>query len=559
MKLKPFVDALPIPKTLSPKTKCECHDYYEVGMEEFEHKFHRDLEPTKIWGYEGQFPGPVIDVNRGKAAHVKWMNDLPDKHLLPIDRTLHGSGEHNPEVRTVVHLHGAEVEPEYDGYPEDWFSNDYKYVGPCFKDPVYKYNNKQRAGTLWYHDHAVGITRLNVYAGLAGMYIIRDDEERSLNLPKGKYELPLIIADKGFNEDGSLFYPEDTPVPPLDDRPDDFPIPSVTPGEAFENITVNGKVWPYFEVERRKYRFRILNVSNERFYRIALDSGQPLIQIGSDGGLIEHPVEMKELLIAPAERMDVIIDFSNQPAGTKITMTNTAPVPFGLPSPPAQDPDPETDGQIMQFHVIDATGKDNSEIPERLSHIRKIEEDEAIIERDITLDVATDEWNRLKFLLNNKEWHERIDVKPKLGDTEIWRFINSGGAVHPMHIHLIQFQVLDRIPFDGEAFDETRNIHITGKPVPPAPNERGWKDVVHSPPGFITRVIMRFGPFTGRYVYHCHILEHEDHDMMRPFEVVAPDEDSSCEETEQTETEQKYTRPHKRRRARRKRRYNYEE
>jgi len=524
MDLTPFVDPLPIPQYVSPKERHKDFTYYEIAMKEFYHTFHRDLAPTKIWGFDGQFPGPIINVDQGESAHVKWMNQLPEKHLLPIDRTLHGSSEHMPEVRTVVHLHGAEVESESDGYPEAWFTNEYKFVGPVFDSPIYKYNNKQRAATLWYHDHAVGITRLNVYAGLVGMYIIRDEEERKLNLPSGAHEIPLVISDKGFNEDGSLFYPDTTNVRPGPIEPDtEFPHPSVTPGETFENITVNGKVWPFLEVEQRKYRFRILNASNERFYRLSLSTDQKFIQIGSDGGLLEKFAYMNELTIGPSERMDVVLDFSKYEPGTEIIIKNTANSPFDFPAPIGSPPDPNKDGLVMQFKVIKLNGTDTSKVPAILSNIPKLNECEANRTRDITLDASFDKYGRFTFSLSNKGFMERIDVKPKLNDTEIWRFINTAGATHPMHIHLIQFQILDRIPFDVQGYTSNGLIHFTGPPQLPARNERGWKDTVQSPPGFITRVIMKFGPFTGRYVYHCHILEHEDYDMMRPFEVVKPE------------------------------------
>ena len=281
MNLTPFVDPLPIPQIMKPKARFSSFSYYEITMDEFEQQLHSELpKPTRVWGYAGMYPGPTIEVNRGEYVYIKWINNLPDKHFLPIDRTLHSSGEHSPEVRTVVHLHGAEVEPESDGYPDAWYTNGFKKVGPCFEKEIYEYPNTQRAATLWYHDHAIG---LNVYAGLAGMYIIRDDEERSLNLPSGRYEIPLVIQDRSFNEDGSLFYPRN-----VDNPGPDFPDPSVTPGVAGDKILVNGMVWPYLEVEQRKYRFRILNGSNERFYRMRLSNGSPFIQIGSDGGLLER-------------------------------------------------------------------------------------------------------------------------------------------------------------------------------------------------------------------------------------------------------------------------------
>ncbi len=518
MNLTPFIDPLPVPQVLEPVSRYKSYTYYEVNMEEFEHQMHSELpNPTKVWGYEGMYPGPTIEVEKGEYLYVKWINDLPEKHFLPIDNTIHGAGEYSPEVRNVVHLHGLEVEPESDGNPEAWFTNNFKKIGPRFEKEVYEYPNSQRATALWYHDHALGITRLNVYAGLAGMYIIRDDEERSLNLPAGRFEIPLIIQDRSFNDDGSLFYPRSVNNPPPD-----FPDPSITPGVAGDYILVNGKVWPYLEVEQRKYRFRILNGSNERFYRMRLSNGSSFIQIGSDGGLLEKPVNMNEITIAPAERIDIVIDFTEQELGTEIELTNNAetPFPFGPP------PDPETTGRIIQFRVIPRTGEDTSVVPSSLSQIKRFNKDYVDQIRDITLDVTNDQFRRLKFLLNDSEYNDYITERPQLGNTEIWRIINPGLAVHPIHIHLIQFQVLDRIPFDGTLFNERGQLYFTGDPIPPLPNERGWKDTIQSPPGFVTRVIGRYGPYTGRYVYHCHILEHEDYDMMRPFEVV--DKHHSC-------------------------------
>lgn len=513
MELTPFLDPLPIPRVLKPLEQNNDGSYYEVRMTEFQHSFHSELPLTKVWGYEGQLPGPTIEVEEGQCTRVQWMNNLPDKHFLPIDRTLHGSSEHYPDVRTVVHLHGAEVEPESDGYPEAWFTANFKKCGPRFVDRIYCYPNNQRPTTLWYHDHAVGITRLNVYAGLAGLYIIRNEQERALNLPSGIYEIPLVIQDKTFNDDGSLFYPSTVNVP---NPPPNFPNPSITPGFAGDTILVNGKAWPYLEVEQRKYRFRILNASNERFYRMSLDSGQSFTQIGTDGGLLQRPVRVDEITIGPSERADVIIDFTNQPVNSNIILTNTARTPFDFGAPP----DPETTGMIMQFNVIARSANDTSAVPEFLSIIRRHDECESTRTRDITFHVTQDSFNRLRFLLNNQDFMDGVTEDPIVGDVEVWRIINQGLAVHPFHVHQIQFQIIDRIPFDVAAFNLTGQIRFTDEPIPPNPNERGWKDTVQSPPGQITRIIMRFGPFTGRYVYHCHILEHEDYDMMRPFDVV---------------------------------------
>lgn len=513
MALRPFVDALPIPRVLKPKDQKRERTYYEVEMREFFHKFHRDLPPTKVWGYEGQVPGPTIEVEQNENVHVMWLNKLPDKHFLPIDHTLHGSGEHDPEVRTVVHLHGANVHPESDGYPDAWYTRDFAKCGPRFTNKLYKYENRQLPTTLWYHDHAVGITRLNVYAGLAGLYIIRNEHERSLNLPSGIYEIPLIIQDKSFNPDGSLFYPSTVEV---DDPPPDFPDVSVTPGFSGDTIVVNGKAWPFLEVERRKYRFRILNGSNQRFYRMSLDSGQQFIQIGSDGGLLQKPVRLDEIVIAPSERVDLVIDFSGQDAGKRINLVNTARTPFDFGAPP----DPQTTGLIMQFRVNESTSEDTSSVPQFLSTIKRFSECDACRTRDITLDVTTDRYNRLLFMLNNSDYVDGVTEDPAVGDIEIWRIINPGLASHPMHVHQVQFQVLDRIPFDVDVYNATGRLRFTGEPESPPANERGWKDTVKCEPGTVTRIISKFGPYTGRYVFHCHILEHEDHDMMRPFDVI---------------------------------------
>lgn len=512
--IRQFTDPLPIPRVLQPLERYKNRTYYEVHMKEFFHQFHSQLPPTRVWGYEGQYPGPTIEVEEGECTHILWLNDLPDKHFLPIDRTLHGSGHGMPEVRTVVHVHGASVDPESDGYPDAWYTNGFGKCGPRFSQKVYKYPNKQRPAMLWYHDHALGITRLNVYAGLAGLYIIRNEEERSLNLPSGVYEIPLVIQDKSFNDDGSLFYPSTVDAP---DPPPDFPDVSITPGFSGNTIIVNGKAWPYLEVEQRKYRFRVLNGSNERFYRMKLDNGLSFIQIGTDGGLLPRPYRTDEIVIAPAERCDLVIDFTNQPVGTSITLLNTARTPFDF----GAEPDPATDGRIMQFRVIERTSEDTSTVPQILTNVPRMDEFEVVRTRDIAFNVTTDHYNRLLFLLNNHDYMDGVTEDPAVGETECWRIINPGAGVHPFHVHQIQFQILDKIPFDTAAYTQTGRIRYTGEPELPSPGERGWKDTVQAYPGYVTRLLVRFGPYTGRYVYHCHILEHEDHDMMRPFDVVA--------------------------------------
>ncbi len=257
--LTPFVDALPIPPVITPGAAT-----VDIHMRQFHQKLHRDLPPTKLWGYNGTFVGPTIETRSGSPISIQWLNDLPDRHFLPIDHSIHGAEANVPDVRTVVHLHGAKVLPDSDGFPEAWFTNGFAQTGPDFNNRVYHYPNDQAAMMLWYHDHGLGITRLNVYAGLAGMYFIRDAQEDALQIPKGKYEVPLFFQDRFFNPDGSLSYPiQDPTVAP--------PIPPIWIPEFFGDAAlVNGKVFPYLEVEPRKYRFRMLNACNARFLHMTL-------------------------------------------------------------------------------------------------------------------------------------------------------------------------------------------------------------------------------------------------------------------------------------------------
>lgn len=508
--LTKFRDQLPIPGRLKPVYKNKQATYYEVRMLEAYHSFHSELPATLIWGYEGMCPGPVIEVRRNEKVLIKWENQLPEKHFLPVDKTFHGLTD-LPEVRTVVHVHGAKVRPESDGYPEAWYTRNFREIGPYFDREIYCYTNRQLAATLWYHDHALGITRLNVYAGLAGFYLIRDSLEKKLNLPRGRFEIPLMIQDRSFNPDDSLFYPSQPQggVPGVD--------PSITPGVDGDTIVVNGKVWPYLPVEPRKYRFRLLNASNHRFYRMKFHPEIPMYQIGTDGGFLSAPVELRELLLAPGERADVIVDFSGC-RGKHLILRNDAPSPF----PNGTPVDPETTGEIMQFRVVlPLKGKDTSCIPEELLPVNPLDEALVKVRRDLRMVVQRDAYGRLMFLLNGKGWHDPATEEPRRGDVEVWNLINPGSVTHPIHLHQIQFQVFNRQPFDVAHFNQTQELIFTGPAVPPEPNEREWKDTVRNNPGEVTRIIVRFGPFTGSYVWHCHLLEHEDYDMMRPLNVLA--------------------------------------
>jgi spore coat protein A len=522
--LAKYVDPLPTPAVIRSLRRDQV---VHVKMHPFRHRVHRDLPPTSLWGYNGSWPGPTFEVRKGQPLSVRWTNGLPTKHFLPIDKSIHGAEESVPQVRTVVHVHGAQVLPEHDGYPDAWVTSDGK-TGSVAAAAVSHYPNDQRATTLWYHDHAIGATRLNIYAGLAGFYLIRDQEEEALNLPSGEFEIPLMIQDRSFNADGSLLYP----AAQNGTHP-------VWIQEFFGNtICVNGKATPFLEVEPRKYRFRMVNASNSRFYHLTLvptdDTGKPagkpgdapaFHQVGTDGGLLPAPVSLHYLIMAPGERFDVVVDFSEH-RGASIAMLNDAPAPY------------TRGGEVVPADVIlfkvtkPLSGKDTSSLPETLVPMAMLDPAEAVQERVLALtemDRSSDGYTMIG-LLGQKHWDDPITEDPKAGSTEIWSFANTTGDVHPIHLHLVQFQVINRQPFDTRAYLQTGKLVTTGRPMPPERNERpGWKDTVKTYPGYVTRVITKFDLPAGtaispgqefRYVWHCHILEHEDNEMMRPYKIV---------------------------------------
>ncbi len=512
MKLTEFKDPLPIPPVLKPTWKSGEYTYYEVTMKETQQLLHSELPETTIWGYEGIYPGPTIEVETGERVYVKWKNGLPKRHLLPIDHTVHGAEKEKPAVRTVVHLHGGRTEPHSDGYPDAWFTNGFAEKGPFFQKEIYQYINQQSARALWYHDHAIGLTRLNIYAGLAGFYFIRNSHERSFNLPSGPFEVPLLLQDRSFHVDGSLSYPEQP------ENNGSGIYPSIIASFFGNTIVVNGKVWPFLEVEPRKYRFRLLNAANARFFRLTLDSGQLFYQIGTDSGFLERPIGVGSLLLAPAERLDVIIDFSNM-EGKAIVVKNDAPTHF-----PNGDPvDPKTTGIVMEFRVSQSlSGIDTSVIPAYMGPIKWMHANTAQRQRFLELSEEKDQFGRSLFLLDKKTWDDPITENPLAHSTEIWSFINTNEDDHPIHVHLVQFQILERRAFNVEYYKKTKNIKYTGAPIQPDFSERGWKDTVRCPPGLVTSIIISFFPYTGQYVWHCHMLEHEDYEMMRPYRVLPP-------------------------------------
>ena len=527
VKLTRYVDALPIPPVI--RSTGEPDQIIDIEMRQFHQKVHRDLPPTPLWGYNGSWPGPTIEAQSGKTLKINWVSKLPATHLLPIDHTIHGAESTLPAVRNVAHLHGACVLPDDDGYPEAWFTAHGEH-GPKFNPAPSSYPNCQPSTSLWYHDHCLGITRLNVYAGLSGFYLIRDDVEKSFNLPQGEFEIPLMLQDRLFHRDGSLYYPK------VVNGPAEHPI---WIQEFYGDMNcVNGKVMPFLEVEPRKYRFRILNASNSRFYHLRLynsdATGKVLDdsievpafnQIGTDGGLLPSPLELHYLLIAPAERFDIVIDFSAF-AGKSFSLINDSPAPYNMGGqfvPP----------DVMLFKVTKLlSGKDTSTLPDTLVPFELLDPTHA--QRDRQLLVSEKERPSdgyvITGLLGNARWHEPITEDPKAGSIEIWSFVNITADVHPLHVHLVQFQVLNRQPFNVATYQQTGKLVFTGVPMAPESNERpAHKDTIKSYPGYVTRIIQRFdlphgAPSTpGQellYVWHCHILEHEDNEMMRPYKVI---------------------------------------
>ncbi|MCA9255776.1 MAG: multicopper oxidase domain-containing protein [Phycisphaerales bacterium] len=486
--LEPFVDPLPIAAVAVPTTGTQGGEAtYDIAIQQAQQQLHRDLPPTTIWGYNGTYPGPTIEATRDLPVTVNWTNDLRDSmgnlrtnHALSVDLCPHGA-ENLPKA--VVHLHGGHLPAAFDGYPE--------YTWLPGQSETYVYPNNQLPATIWYHDHALGITRLNVYMGLAAFYIIRDGFEQSLDLPSGANEIALAIQDRQFNPDGSFYYPE-----------------AWTDHYVGDKILVNGKVWPYLNVNQGRYRFRILNGCNSRTLRLSLSDNGGFQLIGTDGGLLPAPISLTEITLGPAERADVVMDFASYAPGTEIVLTNSAPAPF--PGMPGVGVVPN----VMKF-VVQAQPGDTTPVPGSLRPIETLQEADSVITRDFELRKFSEPCAGSEWRINDLGWDD-VTEQPVLGTTEIWRFVNRSGMMHPMHMHLVMYQVLDRQPFEI-VMDQ---VVTTGPATPPTATESGWKDTVQVGPFEIVRVIARFENYTGLFPYHCHILEHEDHEMMRQFDAI---------------------------------------
>jgi len=415
---------------------------------------------TPFYTYNGVSPGPTFRVKRGEKIVVRQINRLP--------------------VATSTHLHGARVKGRYDGHPV-------RGLVPPGGDRLYFYPNEQDAIPMWYHDHAIENTGHNVFMGLAAHYFLTDDHEISLNLPTGRFDIPLTLQDKGFNADGTIHFARKNGDP-------------LRQGEFGDVILVNGVPYPKLTVERRKYRFRILNGSNARFYSLRLSTGDGFSVVDSDGGLLKNRVDIDELWIPQAHRYGIVVDFSKYRAGQRVILENTvAPDPFGDPV------DPEKVKQVMAFDVVEASGPDTSSLPVALSSWPPpgVDPKRSVRTRVFEFDRANGMWT-----INNRPFDDnRFDAEPALGSTEIWRLVNRSGAwLHPVHMHLVEFAMLNR----------------NGGPV--RPYEVGPKDVVSLGPNETVDCALWFDgdeDFRNEvYVMHCHNLEHEDNDMMINWRVV---------------------------------------
>ena len=604
-------------------------DYYEISMRQLTQQIlPAGLPATTVWGYGAvrsaskkgllihNAPSLTIEAQVNRPVRVKWINDLKDAngnflpHLLPVDPTLHWAnpsggaggrdmrptfdetpGPYTGPVPIVTHVHGAiGVGDHSDGYAEAWYlpaagdiPSDYategtwydffagkaaagfgETWGPGFA--TFQYPNLNRASTIWYHDHALGMTRLNVYAGPAGFYLIRGGpagdkavldsrfgttavlpgpapKEGDMFPPnKTYYEIPLAIQDRSFNDDGSLFYPDTREF--FDEFTGPFiPDSNVSPiwnPEFFGNmIMVNGNTWPFQTVEKRRYRLRFLNGCQSRFLVLDFSDipGVEVWQIGNEGGFLAAPVNLtadngNRLLMGLAERADLIVDFTNVPVGNHV-LGNVGPdEPFGGGEPPDDfdQADPDTTGQVMQFRVVPAVAPDPTTPPRFLVLPAITPLPAATVTRPLALIelMSTVHDGPSEAALGHVDaddmpvhqpWADPVSENPSVGNTEVWEFHNFTADAHPMHVHEVAFEVVNRQALvsneDGETEPPSR---LVGDPRPAEPWESGFKDTVIANPGEVTRVRARFDT-PGQFVWHCHIVEHEDNEMMRPYRI----------------------------------------
>ncbi|MFE3448670.1 multicopper oxidase family protein [Nonomuraea sp. NPDC059194] len=443
----PYTVPLPLPAVAKP-VRTDAHtDYYELVQRQAEVEILPGLR-TPIWGYGGQFPGPTIRARSGRRTVVQVANRLG--------------------VPTVTHLHGGHTPAESDGYPTD-------LVQPgTRRDHTFPLD--QRAATLWYHDHRMDYTGPQVWRGLAGFFLVSDQEEESLPLPSGERDIPLMICDRSFNADGSMPYPARHDGPGARE--------AFMGGVLGDVILVNGAAWPELRVDRARYRLRLLNGSNARTYELALPAGGTLVQIGSDGGLLAAPRPLDRVRLAPGERADVIVDFAAYRVGDRVELRNLL------------EEGPQA--RVMRF-AVDRDARDDSAIPTTLSRIEVLDPAKAKVTRDFQF-ASGDVHGHTGWLINGRPFDTgHVEARPRLGDIEVWRITSD--VAHPVHLHLDHFQVLS----------------VAGERRGGPPE---WKDTVELRESQTVEIVTRFTGYRGRYVMHCHNLEHEDMAMMTNFEVI---------------------------------------
>jgi len=556
-------------------------------------------------------PGPTFEATKGKEIYVRYQNMLTGDHLFAVDPTLHWANPNNIPMMDVIneavaalapiyppgyngvpqlipgtapaqylnpngwnaqspvpiipHLHGGEVQSTSDGHPDAWFTQNgihsstpgayntelttwWDGTPVASNEAVFRYPNAQPPTTLWYHDHALGITRINVMSGLAGFYMLRDPADtaaRSAYIPPLQYEMPIVIQDRLFTPTGEFYFPA------VGLNPEH---PYWLPEFFGDTIMVNGLVWPNMNVQQGQYRLRLLDGSNARFYTLSFSNKMPFTIIGSDGGYLPAPVTVKELTIAPGERYDVIVDFSAVPAGSKLILKNTAAAPFKGGGGGGTPADPRTVGQIMQFTVLATPGwtpAPGTVIPAVLNpNAPALSPTSVTNRRQMTLLEVMGPGGPLEVLLDGKKWGAAVSETPTLGTTEEWIIVNPTADTHPIHLHLTQFQLVSRQPFQVNKYvkawmalngpppvatvtNPPYQLYLQGKTTGPKPQEMGWKDTIQMNPGEVTIIRVRFAPIDvgsdaypfdatagPGYVWHCHILDHEDNEMMRPYIVL---------------------------------------
>lgn len=548
---------------------------FGYGGNTFADPFINDPTASGFVMFRRTSPGPKFEQIKGIPALVKYRNELTGAHPLAVDPTVNWANPNNfpkptppfiafppgyPQAQSPIvhttHTHGIEVDPSFDGTPDTWFTAG-GILGPEYVSNNYFQPSSNQSAAFWYHDHAFGVTRLDVGFGLSGFSILRDpsnvlDLPFISPLPQGEFEVPLIIQDRSFRTDGSVFYPTSGEQDELG-----LAVPGIHPywvlNQDGDTILVNGVTWPNMNVKRHQYRFRILNSASQRFFHFFFSNGMSFQVIGTDGGYLEHPRTITSWTHGVTERVDLLVDFSQFPVGTQIILRNDERR-FPPAGPPA---DPNNDGVVMRFTVVDSPVTPPRQLPPQLNTIATLTPNRPT--RILIQNVQpTPDGHIEQAELDGQAFHSLTTELPTNGSTEDWTFVNTTPLDHNKHVHLIQFLLVNRQNFNAPKYladwkavngnppftHPTLKLpiepYLMGNPEPPFPEESGWKDTIHTPAGQVTRIRVRWAPQqlpTGAgtpgvndfpinpvygigFVWHCHLIEHEDNEMLRPMTVI---------------------------------------